>query len=132
MGFGATLALPSAIQADVIDYDELLTGQRREGLYIGIWSIAKKLAAAVGVGTSLAFLGQAGYEPNTDQSENVLLTLRVLYALIPCLCSIVGLVVALAFPLDATVHQAIREGVARRHKGETVIDPLRPERPIVG
>ena len=29
IGFGATLALPSAIQADVIDYDELLTGQRR-------------------------------------------------------------------------------------------------------
>jgi GPH family glycoside/pentoside/hexuronide:cation symporter len=26
IGFGTTLALPSAIQADVIDYDELLTG----------------------------------------------------------------------------------------------------------
>ncbi|MEZ4579130.1 MAG: MFS transporter [Desulfobacterales bacterium] len=43
-------AIPSAIQADVIDYDELITGQRREGLYIGFWSIAKKLAAAVGRG----------------------------------------------------------------------------------
>jgi glycoside/pentoside/hexuronide:cation symporter, GPH family len=30
IGFGASLALPSAIQADVIDYDQLLTGQRRE------------------------------------------------------------------------------------------------------
>jgi GPH family glycoside/pentoside/hexuronide:cation symporter len=35
VGFGATLALPSAIQADVIDYDELKTGRRREGQYIG-------------------------------------------------------------------------------------------------
>ena len=41
IGFGATLAIPSAIQADVIDYDELLTGERREGQYIGLWSISK-------------------------------------------------------------------------------------------
>lgn len=39
LGFGATLALPSAIQADVIDYDEYLTGSRQEGWYIGIWSV---------------------------------------------------------------------------------------------
>jgi len=36
----ATMALPSAIQTAVIDYDQLLTGQRREGRYIGLWSIA--------------------------------------------------------------------------------------------
>ncbi|MGD9331381.1 MAG: glycoside-pentoside-hexuronide (GPH):cation symporter [Desulfobacterales bacterium] len=130
LGFGATLAIPSAIQADVIDYDELLTGKRREGLYIGIWSIAKKLAAAVGVGTSLAFLGQAGYEPNVEQSASVVLTLRVLYALVPCLCSIAGLAIALAYPLDAAVHRSIREGVARRQQGHTVGDPLRPGRTI--
>jgi len=40
IGLGATLALPSSIQADVIDYDELLTGERREERYIGLWSIA--------------------------------------------------------------------------------------------
>ena len=64
IGFGATLALPSAIQADVIDYDEYLTGERREGQYIGWWSISKKLAAAVGIGVGLAVLGMAGYTPN--------------------------------------------------------------------
>ena len=47
---GATLALPSAIQADVIDYDEYLTGSRQEGWYIGIWSVVKKFSAAIGVG----------------------------------------------------------------------------------
>ena len=131
LGFGATLALPSAIQADVIDYDELLTGKRREGLYIGIWSIAKKMAAAVGVGVSLAFLGKAGYEPNVAQSPNVVMTLRILYALVPCLCNIVALLVALAYPLDASAHRAIRDGVARRQRGQTVKDPLRPERAVL-
>lgn len=132
LGFGATLALPSAIQADVIDYDELLTGKRREGLYIGIWSIAKKLAAAAGVGAALAFLGKVGYEPNIDQPEQVVTTLRILYALVPCLCNIVALAVALAYPLDAAAHRAIRAGVARRQQGETVSDPLQPGKRIAG
>jgi GPH family glycoside/pentoside/hexuronide:cation symporter len=130
MGFGATLAIPSAIQADVIDYDELLTGKRREGLYIGIWSIAKKLAAAVGVGTALAFMGGAGYEPNIEQPANVIMTLRVLYALVPCLCNIVALAVALTYPLDAETHRAIRAGIDRRGRGESVVDPLRPDRTV--
>ena len=71
---------------DVIDYDELLTGQRREGQYIGLWSIAKKFAAAIGVGAGLSILGYAGYEPNVAQTEQVQLTLRTLYALVPSAC----------------------------------------------
>jgi hypothetical protein len=39
--------------------------------------------------------------------------------------------VAFAYPLDAAAHQSIRAGVARRHRGEPVTDPLRPDRPIV-
>ncbi|NIR14877.1 MAG: MFS transporter, partial [Desulfobacterales bacterium] len=76
IGLGATLAIPSAMQADVIDYDELLSGARREGHYIGLWSITKKLAAALGVGIALPILGNVGYTPNVEQSEAVLLTLR--------------------------------------------------------
>jgi GPH family glycoside/pentoside/hexuronide:cation symporter len=76
-------------------------------------------------------MGKAGYEPNVDQPENVLLTLRILYALVPCLCNIAALAVALAYPLDAAAHQAIRDGVARRHQGQAVTDPLRQNRPIV-
>ena len=63
IGFGATLALPSAIQADVIDYDELLTGDRREGQYIGLWSKSKKLAAATGIDAGLTILGDGRLHP---------------------------------------------------------------------
>ena len=62
IGFGATVAIPSAMQADVIDYDELLSGERREGQYVGLWSVTRKLAAAVGVGVALSILGYAGYQ----------------------------------------------------------------------
>jgi GPH family glycoside/pentoside/hexuronide:cation symporter len=126
IGLGATLALPSSIQADVIDYDELLTGERREGRYIGLWSIAKKLAAAVGVGAGLSILGLAGYVPNAQQPEEVRLALRVLYALVPSACNLAALVIALAYPISGAVHHRILDGIKRRRQGEPVLDPLRP------
>jgi GPH family glycoside/pentoside/hexuronide:cation symporter len=130
IGFGATVAIPSAMQADVIDYDELLTGTRREGHYIGFWSITKKLAAALGIGSALPLLGAAGYAPGGAQSEGVILMLRVLYALIPSLCNFVGLFIALAYPISSRIHGDIRKAVAERKKGLTVQDPLHPDRVI--
>ncbi len=130
LGFGASLALPSAIQADVIDYDELLTGQRREGRYIGLWSIAKKIAAAAGVGIGLAVLGSAGYRPNADQSEAVILVLRVLYALVPCLCNIAAIAIIWKFPLNARAHREIHAAIESRRSGAVTMDPLRPGKRI--
>jgi GPH family glycoside/pentoside/hexuronide:cation symporter len=128
IGLGATLAIPSAMQADVIDYDELLSGQRREGQYIGIWSITKKLAAALGVGLSLSILGVVGYTPNVEQTEQVQFTLRVLYALVPSLCNIAAFVIALAYPISRRIHKDILMAIGERRAGQSVKDPLRPSR----
>lgn len=124
IGFGATVAIPSAMQADVIDYDQLLTGKRQEGQYIGIWSIAKKLAAAVGVGIALSVLGASGYEPNVQQTDQIQLTLKVLYALVPSLCNIAALGIALLYPISSIKHSKILEAVETRKKGLPVMDPL--------
>ena len=115
LGFGASLALPSAIQADVIDYDEWQTGRRREGLYIGIWSVAKKAAAAAGLGGGLWALGIAGYVPGAQQSDTVLMTLRVAYALVPSVCSFLAILIALAYPLDRKSHEDIRRQIEARN-----------------
>jgi GPH family glycoside/pentoside/hexuronide:cation symporter len=126
IGFGATLAIPSAIQADVIDYDEWLTGERREGLYIGLWSISKKLAAAVGVGVGLSILGAAGYMPNMEQSEQVKLVLRSLYALVPSVCNLIAILIALAYPISSKVHENIRKAIDDRNRGIIVVNPMKP------
>ena len=132
IGLGATIALPSAMQADVIDYDELLTGERREGQYIGLWSISKKLAAALGVGLSLSILSYAGYVPNMAQPDTVTMTLRVLYALIPSLFNLLGLGIALLYPIGIQAHREILAGIEKRRAGEEVRDPLKPERVLAG
>jgi GPH family glycoside/pentoside/hexuronide:cation symporter len=125
IGFGASFALPSAIQADVIDYDELISGLRREGLFIGIWSIAKKLAAAFGVGISLYLLGYVGYEPNIEQSGAVVFSLKLLYGLVPCLCNIIAFMVVLLYPISQEKHNEIRKLIEERGPESPVKDPLK-------
>jgi GPH family glycoside/pentoside/hexuronide:cation symporter len=113
IGGVAVLALPYAMQADVIDRDEVETGERREGLYGGLWSIAEKMAAALGVGVSLLVLDLAGYVPNQSQSAFVLAVLKGLYVGVPVTCTAVGFAIALRYPIDKNAHDAISEKLRR-------------------
>ena len=125
LGFGATQALPSSMQADVIDYEELRSGVRREGEIIGLWSVARKLAAALGVGLALPVLGFVGYVPNVQQSPEVVLTLKALYALVPAVLTIVGLLIAINYPISKRKHAEILDAIERRRAGDTSVrDPL--------
>jgi len=119
IGFGATVAIPSAMQADVIDYDEMLTGRRREGQYIGIWSVMKKLSSAIGMGLALTILGRAGYVPQAEQSSSVIMMLRILYALAPALCMAVSFFIALAYPINEHMHRAILDRIVSGRTEET-------------
>lgn len=116
IGFGAGLALPSSIQADVIDYDELMSGQRREGRYIGLWSISKKMAAALGIGIGLLLLGSTGYQPNVEQDIKTVDMLRVLYALVPSICNGLSILIISFYPITEKYHAQIRSDIEKnRH-----------------
>lgn len=124
IGAGAVIVMPNSMQADVIDYDELRTGTRREGQFVGLWSVAEKFAAAVGVGLAIPILGLAGYVPNQHQTPEVLLTLRVLYVLVPVGCNAAAFALTLLYPIDRRSHEAIRAAIADRATGRAVVDPL--------
>ncbi|GMV41694.1 MAG: sodium:solute symporter [Myxococcales bacterium] len=124
IGAGAVIVMPNSMQADVIDYDELRTGRRREGQFVGLWSVAEKFAAAVGVGLALPILGLAGYKPNQQQTPEVLLTLRCLYVLVPVACNLAAFGLTLLYPIDRKSHEAIRAAIQRREGGSAVVDPL--------
>ena len=114
LGLGGTLVLPASMEADVIDTDELQTGWRREGLFSGVWSISRKLAAALGAATGLAVLGWCGYVAGGAQPQppGALLALRLLYAGVPCLCNALAILLAWRYPLTRAAHQEIRRQLA--------------------
>jgi GPH family glycoside/pentoside/hexuronide:cation symporter len=61
--FGAGLFLGPAMQADVIDYDELHTGKRREAQYSAFWGMLPKFVAIPSAAIPIAILGSIGPTP---------------------------------------------------------------------
>ncbi len=122
--FGAGLFLPPAIQADVIDYDELHTGKRREAQYLALWGLVPKFIVIPSASLPLALLAWLGYQPNLPQSPEVVLAIRAVFALTPSAFSIAAFFIAWRFPISETVHRAILAGVAAHRRGETATDPL--------
>ena len=58
--------LPDAIFPDVIEWDELRTGRRQEGIYYGIKNFVRKLTGAFAIFFALQVLGWFGYQAPPD------------------------------------------------------------------
>jgi len=54
------MILPPAILSDVIDYDEKLTGKRREGIYVGVQAIFQKIAIGISIATATVMMYAGG------------------------------------------------------------------------
>lgn len=114
---GSSLAsiffLSSSIAADVVDYDTVVSGKQRTGLYFAIWGVAGKLAIGLGVllGTSLPAL--FGFDPTqTVHTESSQTALMVIYGWLPCLILASGLPFLWNFPIDKKHHEELRSKIA--------------------
>ncbi len=81
LAFGADLALPASMLADVIDDDEGRDG-RPDGAYFGLWHLLEKLALALAAGLALPLLQALGYVPGIVAGAGS--ALPWVYALLPC------------------------------------------------
>jgi GPH family glycoside/pentoside/hexuronide:cation symporter len=111
-GCGGTIGL--SILADVIDYDEYQTGERKEGAYSAAFGFALK--AAIGI-TALVMgfaLQLSGFVPNAEQPPAALMTLRVIFAGFPFVGYLVGAWVMWDFSFNESEHAAVRAELDRR------------------
>jgi GPH family glycoside/pentoside/hexuronide:cation symporter len=106
------------VQADVIDYDELRTGQRKEGAYFAAWSFTFKAAGGLGVMLAGLMLELSGFEPNVVQNETTKLALRTMFGLFPCTCYLIGALAFWRFRLTESEHSRIRLALDRREAEE--------------
>ena len=110
---GTDVLFPS-IQADAIDWDELQTGQRKEGAYFAAWAFASKGAGALAstlVGLALTAIA---FVPNEPQTADVRGNLLQLAALGPAVLYALGILLFLRFRLGEAEHAAIQKELRRR------------------
>ncbi len=113
-GFGVSTAylIPWSMIPDVIDLDELQTGQRREGIFYGFMILLQKVGLALGLYLVGLALERAGFIPRTGgeqviQPSSALLAIRLAIGPLPTICLIGGLVMAYFYPISREVHAEI-------------------------
>lgn len=114
LALGADLALPPAIQADVVDLDWLQSGRQRTGLFFALWSMATKLSLALAVGIAFPLLDLLGFTADGTSPAHALIGLAVLYGLVPVLIKIIAIACVWNFPLDVRSHDATRRRLDQR------------------
>jgi GPH family glycoside/pentoside/hexuronide:cation symporter len=105
---GCGQIIAPSIKADVIDWDELQTGERKEGAYFATWEFVERSSGAVVAMLAGFALQIVGFEPNAAQSEDAKFALRAMMGLLPGAFYAAGIAIFWRFRLDATEHARIR------------------------
>lgn len=113
LAFGADLALPASMQADVVDVDTASGGDQRTGLYFALWAMATKLALALAVGIAFPLLDLLDVQVDGNNPEATRIGLGMLYAALPIAFKVVATGLMWNFPLDEATQGALRRRIER-------------------
>jgi sugar (glycoside-pentoside-hexuronide) transporter len=114
LGFAVVDVMPWSMLGEVIDEDDLLSGERREGLYNGMFGFLRKLGGAIGVFLVMGILDLLGYEKGETQSETARQAIRWMTGLAPASFLVVGVWLARSYPLTRKRHAEILRDLASR------------------
>jgi len=107
--------LDGSMRADILDYDELNTGKRREGSFESCISWIGKVGMAVGAGVSFFILDWVGFDSSAvHQSDHTMFMIRFLFASIPIVGLIIALLALIRFPLTQDIMADIRRQLELR------------------
>ncbi|MCI0608743.1 MAG: MFS transporter [Anaerolineae bacterium] len=120
IGVSAAYTLPDAMFADVIEWDELRTRRRQEGIYYGVRAFIRKMTGALVVFITLQALGWSGYLAPTEnavqfvQSDSALQMIRLLVSPFGALMLCGTIIFAWLFPLSREKHARIQKLLEQR------------------
>lgn len=116
MAGGCGNVVGPSIQADIIDWDEHATGERKEGAYFAAWNFVYKSATGITLGLTGLVLQGAGFEPNAVQGQNAQFAIRALYSLFPLVCYVLGALLFLRFSFNESEYAEVRRAIDSRAK----------------
>jgi oligogalacturonide transporter len=116
--------MPWAMLPDITDVDELMTGRRREGIYVGFMTFLRKISAGIALALLGFSLDLAHYIPDVpmeEQTGSAVLAIRILFAVVPVAMIACSVYFSARFPLTGYAHKVCMNEVKRR-RGEEYED----------
>jgi GPH family glycoside/pentoside/hexuronide:cation symporter len=121
VGVATAYLIPWSMMPDVIELDELRTGQRREGIFYGFMVFLQKLGLALGlflVGLALEFQGFDERAGIGQQPESALTAIRVMIGPVPAAILICGIVLTAFYPITRRKHQELLAELEKRRNAK--------------
>ncbi len=121
-GIACAYVLPWSMIPDVIEFDQLQTGQRREGSYYAFASFFQKLAAGVAIwsmGQALAlanYINPSAADPLPVQPAEVIQAIRLFMGPVPAVLLIIAIIFAWRYPITREKHQGLCEELTAEKK----------------
>ena len=125
-GVSTAYLVPWSMIPDVIDLDELNTGQRREGVFYSFMVLLQKIGLAVGlflVGQALdiaGFLSTVPGQPAPIQPDSALLAVRFAIGPLPTIVLIIGMIFTFLYPITKEVHADILLQLSEKKRQENL------------
>jgi GPH family glycoside/pentoside/hexuronide:cation symporter len=114
IGFSTQWVCPWSMLPDVVEYDEKMTGERREGLYYGLWAFLTKFTSALGWAVCGWALSLFGYVPNVEQTARSLFGIRLFFSIVPAVVILISLPLLIWYPITRRSHAALVKELAER------------------
>ncbi len=119
VGFSSQWVCPHSMMPDVIEYDELATGERREGIYYGMNGMAGKVTGALGSAICGWGLKISGYVEGAEQTSTALFGIRGMFAVLPAIFLLVCVPLLIRYPITRASHaKVVAQLQARREAAE--------------
>ena len=118
-GLSAYYVILNSMTADLVDYDELRTGQRREALLGAANQWLTKMGMSLSYISSGLILNLTGFDAElTTQSPETVMGMRLAFCAVPIIGTGLALIMMRNYPLDQKkleeVQAELREGYGRR------------------
>jgi len=126
VGVSAAYILPDSILPDVIEWDELRTRRRQEGIYYGIRTLIRKLTGALIIFLTLQVLGWSGYQSPPDgvtqftQPDSALMAIRLMVSLFGGIILVGSIALAWSYPLSREKYERIQRLLKSRREQKNI------------
>ena len=114
IGYAVMDLMPWSMLGEVVDEDDVATGERREGIFYGLFLFLRKLAGTLAVWLALLLLGVLGYTSEGPQNDATLNAIRWLASIVPACFLVLSVWFARGYPLTRERHALILADLARR------------------
>lgn len=111
IGFSSFQLFPFSMLPDTVEYDELQSGLRREGVFSGMWSAGQKIAYSISPAIVGFALKLSGFVMEGTQPESVETGIRIIFCLIPAAVVVISFIPFSKYELTAERFDEIKRQI---------------------